>query len=543
MIWTNSIATSCPLGKFGRLESKPRPIDLAGGGDIIATMTDRSPTTDRPGPAARLWRDYVLIALLAGFVYVLTAQRGPAWQDSGIFQRRALDLDLFGQFGLALAHPLLISLGKLFSFLPVGPLPWRINLVSAVAAALAVANVATLVMRLNHGRRLAGWVAAGTLAVCHTLWWLATISESQAILLAIFTTELHVLLWLVWQPSRRAAALLGLLNGVGLLTHDLSLLALPAYGLTVIGLCWRKRLPASAVAWMVGGYLLGAGGFLAMVAVLAGRVGVWAAVSSALFGDRWRGSVLNGSLRPVAMGCGYMLYNFPNLALPLAVAGLGVMRRRLRPTLRRALGYLLAVYLLFALRYRVADQFMFFLPAYAMIVVMAGLGFDRLVWQQRRAWLGWCVLAGIVITPIIYAAAPTLWQRADLPLPGRKDLAVRDAARYWLTPWKLDEDSAGQFARAALTEAGPGGTIVADSTSLPPLEWTQRVQGQGRSVRLLGDGQADEATIPPGTTRVFLISHTPPYYPAWLDQAATIQRDPGSGVLYAVQWRRPPSGP
>ena len=92
-------------------------------------------------PPAAIWPLYVAVLATVLAIYALTAQRGPAWQDSGIFQWRILRFDLVGWLGLALSHPLLILLGKAFGQLPLGPLAWRINLVSAVCGALATANV------------------------------------------------------------------------------------------------------------------------------------------------------------------------------------------------------------------------------------------------------------------------------------------------------------------------------------------------------------------------------------------------------------------
>ena len=82
-------------------------------------------------------------------LYAATTQQGPAWQDSGIFQWRILNFDLAGELGLALAHPLLIMLGKAMSFLPFGPPAFRMNLISAICGAVATANVAMLVRRFS----------------------------------------------------------------------------------------------------------------------------------------------------------------------------------------------------------------------------------------------------------------------------------------------------------------------------------------------------------------------------------------------------------
>ncbi|MCP4534872.1 MAG: DUF2723 domain-containing protein, partial [Delftia sp.] len=211
-------------------------------------------------------------------LYAVTTQRGPAWQDSGVFQVRILDFDLVGEFGLALAHPLLIILGKAMSLLPVGALAFRINLVSALCGAVATANVGLLVRRLSPGRPGAAWLAAGFFGLAHTSWWLSTICESQMVFAALFTAELHVLLLLVRKPTGGLALLLGVANGLALMAHNLALLGMVVYGLTVLVLCIRRRLGWPAVGLLAVGWIAGSAGLLMLVAHEASAVGLVPAV-------------------------------------------------------------------------------------------------------------------------------------------------------------------------------------------------------------------------------------------------------------------------
>ena len=493
-----------------------------------------SPTGSRGGAA--LW---LAVAGLMLAVYAVTAQRGPAWQDSGIFQWRILNFDLTGKFGLALAHPLLIILGKALSFLPLGPLALRMNLVSALCGAVTVANVALLIRRLNPDRPAAAWVAAGLLGLAHTPWWLSTICESQMVFAALFTTSLHVLVSLVRRPTAGLALLLGAINGLALLAHDLALLALAVYGLTVIGLCVRGRLRWYAVVFLAAGWVAGSAGMLALVARQAAATGLIPAIESALFGQRWQSDVLGGSAGAVKMGVGYILYNFPNVALVLVAVGLWALRKApLRP-LRWCFCGLTAIYLVFAIRYPVMDQFMFFVPFYVMVAVLAGVGLGSL---RPRAynWAAPVALASLLAAPALYAAMPSIARSAHLPVPGRTDLPFRDPPRYWLAPWKAGENSAGLFARQALAGVPAGGTIIADGTSLYPLLWTRRIDGLGRDVELL-EG-AGPQQVPPGAPNVFAVSATRGYHPPWLAESAVLEKAPGQ-ILYSVVWRKKPVPP
>ena len=506
-----------------------------------------------PAPAGQDGRWWSATFALAAVVFLLTAQRGPAWQDSGIFQWRIRHLDLTGFLGLALAHPLLIVLGKAASLVPLGSEVWRMNALCALAAAAATANLALLLRRLAPGAPAAAALSAGAFALAHTVWWLATITESHALLAALMSAELLALVALLRRPGTPMVVLLGLLNGLGASTHNLALLALPAYGTAVVLLAARGRLPRRAVGLFVLAWAVGASLLIGLVARSAGQVGLAEAVRSALFGRAWQRDVLVGSARAVGLGCGFILYNFPNLAVPLAGLGLWRLRRRFGTALAAALGYILLAHLVFALRYPVPDQFMFFVPAYLLVALLAGLGLASLSAPRRRRWQV-AAMASLALGPVLYAVTPRLVHRMNIHLPGSaRKLPYRDNARYWLTPWKHDENSAGRFARAALGQlqaAGQPAVLIADNTSYWPLRWVAEVEGLGRNVRLLGRHQgallkelstSPEVVLPrleSEGVEVYVVSNVRGYCPPAL--LGYVQPQP-TGVLYRVRPRGVPT--
>lgn len=499
-----------------------------------------------PGPnSSHIWP--YLGVLAAGLaVYLCTAQSSVAWQDSGFFQWRMRELDLNSLLGIALAHPLLIVLGHVFGLLPWGSEFWRYNAVSAVAGAVTLANLFLLVRRLCPRRPWAAVLAAGALGLAHTYWWLASIAESHTLLAAGLTTELLILEAMSRRPRPWLAVLLGLVNGLGVSAHDLALLALPAYGLTVIVLAWRRKLPAWAVAGFVVAWLAGAGLWVGLIISNAPAMGLGGAMASALFGRGWQGSVFShGTIKLVAFSFLYMGYNFPNLTWPLALAGLWGLKRLAPPGMLRQVQYLAAAYFLFAVRYNVADNFMFFVPLYTMGALLAGLGLASLA--EKRPALTRLALAALVIGPVLYGLAPALARAFDLPLPGRShQLPYRDNARYWLTPWKQDENSASQFAHAALDQVRdcPGQVyIFADSTAYWPLAWTARLEGVSAPVvidqesdhplmrRLEQDPLPLLEELRAAGACVYAVGRSPGYAPQALLPYIAPQR---TGVLYPV---------
>jgi hypothetical protein len=250
-------------------------------------------------------------------------------------------------------------------------------------------------------------------------------------------------------------------------------------------------------------------------------------------------------LRPIAAGLAFVAYNLPNAAIPLAIFGAWACRKQADSAARWLLIYAAAIYFCFAIRYDIKTQFMFFQPFYAAAAVWAGVGFARLVQVPGRGRLLVRVAAiSLAVGPAIYAAAPAVCGALHLHLPGsRTDLPFRDNARIYLAPWKVGEESARQFAQAALGELKDGDTLIADGTAVSSLIWQQRFAGAGRGVRILRAEQTGADVSFERPNRVFLTSQSPRYYPAWIAQAAEVEKAGPSSILFHVRWKSAASRP
>ena len=121
-------------------------------------------------------------------------------------------------------------------------------------------------------------------------------------------------------------------------------------------------------------------------------------------------------------------------------------------------------------------------------------------------------------------------------MPGRTDLAFRDSARYWLVPWKNNEDSAGLFARTAMKQVPPGSIIILDSTTFYAVDMIRRLEFPNKDVRLVLLGKDSKMdAIPVGTSNVYLDSAGEGYHEKWMDAFATYDRPPGH-ALFLVVW-------
>jgi hypothetical protein len=168
---------------------------------------------------APLFRTDILFAVFMGLsalaLYVRTLAPSLLWGDSAEFQTLS--------YTLGMTHPsgymTQIMLGKLFTYLPVGNIAYRVNLMSAFFGALAVAQV-YLIVRMLGGLTIAGISAAMTLALSQLFWRRALVAESYAIAASMSATVW--LLFLAWRLTQnwRYLFLAGLAGGLSMGIHS-----------------------------------------------------------------------------------------------------------------------------------------------------------------------------------------------------------------------------------------------------------------------------------------------------------------------------------
>ncbi len=195
-----------------------------------------TPFQKTDGAHRRGWLDLLIAFLLGGAAFALyAATLAPTVLagDAGEFQ--------FVPYMLGVAHPtgypLYMLLGWLWShLLPVGEAAYRMNLFSALWAALAVAflypTTGSLLRQVFPSlspslRRLTAVLAAATFAVTPTLWSQAVIAEVYG--LHTFFVVLTFYLLVTWGEQRRPYFLLAaaLTFGLGLAHHSTTLLLAP----------------------------------------------------------------------------------------------------------------------------------------------------------------------------------------------------------------------------------------------------------------------------------------------------------------------------
>ncbi len=436
----------------------------------------------------RVLRVYGAVLLGAATLYAISCAPGALWQDSGLIQVRVWRGDIEGFLGLAISHPLFYLVALAGQALPFGAFAHKVNLVSALAGAVAVGNLYLLV-RLWAGRDFPAVLAAVTLALSHTFWQHSSIAETYTLWSALFVGELIVLLQ--YTRMRRAGYLyaLGLLNGLAIAVHMLAVIPLVCYVVALAVLVARKKLGAkdvglAALLWMLGAlpyeYLI--------VRQIFASGDVFGTLASAAFGDRWRGDALNTAVswRIVKENLLLIVLNFPTPnVLLLGAGGVALWKMRADGMFRRAIAALLVLFFVFAFRYTVADRYAFFIPFYIVASAVVGLGVHLVLARMLRRSVAVLIAGFAVLPPAVYAVAPGMAQRMDLEMGTRGDIAYRDDYRYFLQPWKAGDDGAARFAREALEVAGPGAILYADTTTVAPLLLAQEVEGLRPDVKIV----------------------------------------------------------
>jgi len=240
----------------------------------------------------------------AFIVYVLTLLPGVSVGDWAEMQKAPPALDIAHPTG----YPTYVLLGKLWSVLPIGSVAFRMNLLSAVCAAIAVGLTVLILGRLGV-RPILAWAGAMLLAFTGTLWGEATVADENTLQLALAA----LLLWLAlrWRDERRAAdlRLAALVAGLALGNHLISLALVPFVALYMIWVArselrqrWLEAVQAIGIglaALLVYAYipLRALAGPPQLYGWLLSWSGFWHLVS----GEVFRGSMTFGSPESIAL--------------------------------------------------------------------------------------------------------------------------------------------------------------------------------------------------------------------------------------------------
>jgi len=337
----------------------------------------------------------ILLAGLGVFVLALTLYirtlaptvlylQDPKLLDAVMLQMQVTVLGITHPTG----YPTYLMLTHLFTYLPFGDPAYRVNLGSAVYAALAV--VAVYAAGLLLSRRVVA-AASGSLA-----FGLGTALWSQAVIAEVYTlnallVSFTIVTLLLWREYRQDRYLLlsALLVGLCLTNHLTSGLLLPASLLFVALVDWRRLLDVRLVLKGAGLFLLGLTPYL-YLPIRAAMDPPMDANNPANFGRFWyvlSGGNLTGSFFSfgpaelpgrMVFYLEHLLDNTHFLVAMVALTGAVVILKKDREV-GIFLGFLFFGWLFHAVENDIPDIDLYFIPTYLVLSLWAAAGFGMLL--------------------------------------------------------------------------------------------------------------------------------------------------------------------
>jgi hypothetical protein len=366
--------------------------------EIVALEQERTtpPSAEAsPGREGRLRKASVLLGGLVVFALVLVLYlktlaptvlylQDPKLLDAVMLQMQVSVLGITHPTG----YPTYLMLTHLFTYLPFGDPAYRVNLGSAVYAALAV--VAVYAAGLLLGRRVVA-AASGALAfgLGTALWSQAVIAEVYTLNALLVSATIVVLL--LWREYRKDRYLLlsAFLVGLCLTNHLTSGLLLPASLLLVALVDWRRLVDVRLVVRGAGLFLLGLTPYL-YLPIRAAMDPPMEANNPTDFGRFWyvvSGGNLTGSFfsfgpselpERMVFYWEHLLDNMPFLVVMVALTGAVVLLLKDR-AVGIFLGFLFFGWLFHAVENNIPDIDLYFIPTYLVLSLWAAAGLGTLL--------------------------------------------------------------------------------------------------------------------------------------------------------------------
>jgi hypothetical protein len=391
----------------------------------------------------------------------------------------------------ATGYPLYLLLGKLWSFLPVGDMGYRMNLFSAVCGALTIFLADQILRRLRVG----GWArlgALGLLATAPYFWAMSLIAEVYTLHTALMAGVILALLWWREEPTVARLILPIFLMSLSLGNHAATFLLIP--GCVWYVLVSYPKLLLKPRVWLLVlvAVALGASIFLLLPLRYAANpvfnyagtydatgtfhpvnLQTWSGFSWLVMGKAFAGQMFG--YEGTAVWGELMAYTrqlwraFLLVGIGPGLLGAAVLWRRNW----RLAGLLTLMFLanaVFFINYRVVDKTTMFLPTYLIWALWLGIGYQVLL-----DWLG-----EIGQSPIANLQSPISILRVSMLLVVITAVLLNwnhvDRSNEWSTRWQSEDI----FVRVEANALIFGWWDVA-----PGLQYLQLVEGQRPDVTII----------------------------------------------------------
>ncbi len=351
-------------------------------------------------PDSKRWAGAATGAVVAAVAFVLYLRTlAPAMlyydpagmYDSVMLQVKAYVLGIPNPTG----YPTYMMITHLFTYLPFENVGWRVNLASAVFAALAVFVVYFICKRLT-GRVWPSAAAAFLFAISREFWSQAVITEVYTLNILFISLDLLVLF--MWREKREDKYLLlfALLMGLTMTNHMTSGLVLPAAAIFVALTDWRKLAEWRLVLKGAGLYLVGLLPYLYLPIRSAMNPPLdeaepytlsnfLALVSGSNFEDRMFAFGMDEMPERIGIYADFLANQFNPLLLIVAALGAFYLAYKREVAVLAMFMFLYVGWLVYALGYNIRDVYVYFVPTYLIICFFIAVGFGNVVDLAERS--------------------------------------------------------------------------------------------------------------------------------------------------------------
>jgi len=299
---------------------------------------------------------------------------------------------------------------------------------------------------------------------------------------------------------------------------------LACYFVLVVMLLLRRQITGRHIVVMAFLWILGALPYeYLIIKDIAARGDFWLTMSSAAFGEVYKDRVLNMSLsgRIIKENFLWIALNFPTPNALLAFIGISAVHSACRK--RWFANIILALTAL------VVDRYVFFIPFYCMVSILIGAGACKILSRRHDKITGRVIVLLCLLTVPAYVAAPAIAEHFKVMTRPRK-IPYRNDYTYFLRPWKTGYKGTEKFADEFFDLAEPNAFIFADSTTAPPLLYTQEVKSRRSDIKIIsstghnaGAPQFNEQTVDEvlAERTVYVVSPSEGYCPNFLLERCT----------------------
>jgi hypothetical protein len=231
----------------------------------------------------------------------------------------------------------------------------------------------------------------------------------------------------------------------------------------------------------------------------------------------------------------YFGFNFPTPNILLSIVCIWVVFKKetKSKSLYRLILAILFFNFLFAFRYNVPDQYVFFFTSYFVFAILIGLGADFILKHfNKKSFVVFLLIFFSFLPVAVYYKLPSFLQRKNINIGFTRDVPYRDNYTYFLWPCKRGYIGARQYGEEVLKQVESNSVIIADHTPFRVLKYLQLVEGKRKDVEIIGLDQDVVKSILEQNKKVYLADDDRIYYPDWIFKEYKVVKN---GIIFEVK--------